>query len=339
MCSGRRNAEKAFSFLEGVNPDTVSHIQFEEYRCDVVYSQSSGLIYATSYQSVSGFKWDEKNKTFNKQFETSIEDTTELCIMSITLAPLDTSGGDQIYISVGYEKEMKEVYRVGGRELEKRVLLADTSYIDDECHWWILASNTDRHILLIYPYRTPFIYILVKEQKHGKVDLNQLNIPNGDWLERIELIGQLFILGEWKESQVSMCELIVTESDAFIKSRSERGPIESSCGHFAALSHVVGDEDEQLHLFTVSYGEDRSCTYISEYKFNISESGSELNQLPMQPIHTLRVKGELYPYYLINVNSDSSVLIVKDNPFFLGKLTAVELLKEQVNHHVQLSNS
>ena len=336
MGSGRL---KDFSFLGGVNPDTVTHIETGELVLKMVYSQNSGLIYVVYFLFISGFKWNEKNKTFKKQFKTSIEDTINLSIWSITLAPQDTSGGDQVYVSVGRGNEMKNVYRLGGRELEKRVLLADTSYIGDECDHWILASNADRHILLIHPYITPFIYIHMKEQKHGKVDLNQLNIPNDKYLQRIELIGQLLILGEWTESKVYMCELIVTESDASVKPGSERGPIESDRGHFAALSHVVGDEDEQFHLFTVSYGKDRNCTDISEYKFNKSVSGSELNQLPIQPIHTLEVKGEFRLYCLVNVNSHSVLMIGRNDKLFAGGLSAVELLKEQVKHHVQLSSS
>ena len=337
MCSGRL---KDFSFLEEVIPDTVTHIETGEIIVwDMVYSQSSGLIYVVYFLFISGFKWNEKNKTFKKQFKTSIEDTINLSIWSITLAPQDTSGVDQIYVSVGWGNEIKNVYRLGGRELEKRILLPDTSYIDYKCWCWILASNTDRHILLINLYGTPIICIHVKEQKHGKVDLNQLNIPNGEWLQRIELIGQLLILGEWKESKVYMCELTVTECDAFINSESERGPIESYRGHFAALSHVVGDDDEQLHLFTVSYGKYKNCTDISEYKFNKSVSGSELNQLPMQSIHTLEVKGEFRLYCLVNVNSHSVLLIGRNHKLFAGRLTAVELLKEQVKNHVQLSNS
>ena len=338
MCSGR-SSEKPFSFLEGVNPDTVTHIERGEKVWDMVYSQSSGLIYVFYQCFIFGFKWNEKNKTFKKQFELSIKDTTELRIYSITLAPQDKSGGDQIYVAVVWGIVTTNVYRLGGRELEKRVLLADTSYIDDECYWWKLTSNTDRHILLINPESTPFIYILVKEQKHGKVDLNQLNIPNSVWLQRIELIDQLLILEELTESKVYMCELTVTECDAFINSGSERGPIKSYRGHFAALSHVVGDEDQQLHLFTVSYGKYKNCTDISEYKFNISVSGSELKQLPMQPIHTLRVKGKFRLYCLVNVNSHSVLMIGRNDKLLAGRLTAVELLKEQVKHHVQLSNS
>ena len=333
LCSGR-SAEKAFSFLEGVNPDTVSRIQIEEDVLDMVYSQSKGLIYVVSYHFVSGFKWDEKNKTLHKQFKISIEDTTKKYTFAITLAPRDTSGGDQIYVSVGYGAERKYVYRLGGRELEKRFLLSDTRYIDDKCDWWILASNTDRHILLIHPYRIPFIYIHVKEQKHGKVDLNQLHIPIGSILSRIELIGQLLILGEWTERKVYMSELIVTDSDAFIKTGSERGPIESDHGQFAALSHVMGCEDEALHLFTTRYDQDKNCTEISEYKFKTFVSSSDLNQLPMQPRHTLEVEGEFHPCYLVNVNSYSSVLIGETRSIFDGKPTAVELLKQQVDHHV-----
>ena len=327
MCSGRYS-KKAFSFLEGVNPDIVSLTETEEKVTDMVSSQSSGLIYVVYEFFVSAFKWDEKKKTFRKQFKISIEDKE---ISSITLAPPDTSGGDQIYVSVGFQDETKYVYRVSGRELEKRVPLVDTSYIDDECFWWVLASNSDRHILLIHPTMTPFIYIHLKEQKHGKVDLNELNIPNSPWFERIELIGQL-ILGEYFY-KICMCELIVTEGDAFIKPGSERGPIESYRGHFAALSHAVGDEDEQLHLFTVRY-KNRHCVDISEYKFSLSVSGSEFNQLPIQPIHTLRVKGKLYPRCLVNVNSFYSVLIG-----FADNISAVELLKLQVKQHVQQSSS
>ena len=327
--------KKSFSFLEGVNPDTVSRIQIEKGVFDVVYSQSSGLIYVTYFDSFSGFKWNENNKTFIKQFETSIKDTTELSILSITLAPKNSSGGDQIYISVGSFNPMKNVYRLGGRELKKRVRLLDTRYIDDESIWWILASNTDRHILLIHPYRTPFIYILVREQKHGKVDLNLVNIPDRRCLRRIELIGQLLILGDEGNDKLHMCELIVTESDAFIKPGSERGPIESSRGSFAALSNVVGDQYEHVHLFSVRY-KSPDCAEISEYKFSTSVSGSELNQLPKQPIHTLRVEGEFRLHCLVNLNYYSSVLIGETDDY---ELCAVELLKQQVNHHVQQSNS
>ena len=335
MCSGRRSSEKAFSFLEGVNRDTVSSIEIKEDVSDMVYSQSSELIYVFRRSFIFGFKWDEKNKTLHKQFKISIEDTTDLSIESITLAPPDTSGGDQVYVSVGYRDQMKEVYRVGGRELEKRVLLADTRYIDDECWCWILASNNDRHILLIHPYTTPFIYIHVEEQKHGKVDLNQLHIPNGLLLRRIELIGQLLILGNCaNDDEVCLCELIVAENYALIKSGNERKPIESDEGSFAALSRVVGCEDQQLHLFTVSYDKEKNCTEISEYKFNTSVCGSEFNQLPMQPIHTLEVEGEFRPCYLVNVNSYSSVLIGETRSIFDGKLCAVELLKQQAIHHV-----
>ena len=226
MCSGR-SSEKALAFLEGVIPDTVTHIERGEKVWDMVFSQSSGLIYVFYQCFIFGFKWNEKNKTFKKQFEISIEDTTDLFIYAITLAPQDTSGSDQVYISVGSQDEMKNVYRLGGRELEKRVLLPDTRYIDDICWYWILASNTDRHILLINPDRNPFIYIHVKEQKHGKVDLNQLNLPIASRILRIALIGQFLILGDPKENKVYMCELTVTECDAFINSGSERGPIES----------------------------------------------------------------------------------------------------------------
>ena len=310
-----------------MNPNTVSLIETEEKVWDIVYSQSSGLIYGFCHKFLSGFKWDEMNKTFNKQFETSIQDTTDSSISSITLAPPDTSGGDQIYVSVGFQNQVSNVYRLGGRELEKRVLLADTSYIDDKCWYWILASNSDRHILLINPDRTPFIYIHVKEQKHGKVNLNQLKFPVRTWLLRIELIGQLLILGEQKESKVYMCELIVTESDAFLKPGSNKGPILCSRGSFAVLSQIVGHEDEQLHVFTVRYDEDNYCTYISEYRLNTSVSGSDLNQLPSQPIHTLKVEGKFRTYCFVNVNSYSSVLI-GSNGFPSWELNAVELFKQ-----------
>ena len=333
MCSGKR--PEVFSFLEGVNPDTVSLTEIEENVYDMVYSQSSGSFYVVYGYSLSGFKWEEIRKTFSKQFEISIESTANSVMWSITLAPRDTTGCDQIYISVGSQDETKNVYRVGGRELEERVLLADTSYIDDECPWWILASNPDRHILLIHPTLTPFIYIHVKEEKRGKVDLNQLNITIHTRSPRIELFGQLLILGEWRESQVSMCELIVTNSDAFMESGSQRKPMESYDGSFAALSNVLGDEYEQLHLFTARYDKGKKRTHISEYKLNLSVSGSGIKQLPKQPIHTLRVEGNFYPHCLVNVNSYSSVLIGSNDVFGFGKLIAVELTKQNVAHHIQ----
>ena len=207
--------------------------------------------------------------------------------------------------------------------------MADTSYIDDECEWRELASNTDRHILLIHPDETEIIYIHVKEQKHGKVDLNQLNIPNGAWLLRIDLIGQLLILGNWKNHKLYMCELIVTESDASIKLGCEREPIESRRGQVAAVSHCRGDE--QLHLFAARRDVDTDCTEISEYKFNLSVSSSDLNQLPMQ---TLEAKERFYPYCLLNLNSYSSVLIGRNYVSGCGRLTAVELPKHHVNYQL-----
>ena len=62
LCSGR-----SFPFLNGVNPDTVSFIENEESVFDMVYSQSSGLIYVVvSPQSISGFKWDESKKKLSR---------------------------------------------------------------------------------------------------------------------------------------------------------------------------------------------------------------------------------------------------------------------------------
>ena len=344
MCSDR-SSEKAFSFLEGVNPDTLILTEIEKDASDMVYSQNSGLIYVVFHSLTSGFKWDENNKTFKKQFEISIQDTTHSFIWSITLAPPDTSGGEQIYISVGSGNPMKEVYRLGGRKLEKRVLLSDTMYINDECLLWNLASNTDRHILLIHPLKTPFIYIHVKEQKHGKVDLNQLDIRKGRISTisggRIQLIGQLFILGDQSYNILCMYELIVTESDALIKSGNETVRVESDGGRFAALSHVVGHQDEQVHLFTAITYKGRGCTYISEYILNTSVSGSELQHLPMQPIHTLQQKREFctlfHPHCLVNVNYYSSVLIGIDSLYKRGNLSAIKLTKQHVIHHVQQS--
>ena len=317
-----------------MNPDTVSLLENEESVFDMVYSQSSGLIYVVvSPHSISRFKWDESKKTFQKQRNISFIGSF---IWSITLAPPDTFGGDQIYIPVGYKDQKKKVYRVpmAGKELKKRVVMINTKYIDDECEWWEVASNTDRRILLIHPNRTLFIYIHVREQKHGKVDLNQLHIPKSAWLQRIELIGQLLILGDYQNGEVCMCELMVTESDASIKSGNERKLIESDRGSFAALHHVMGDEDEPLHLFSVRIERTNNCTYISEYKFNQSVSSSDPNQLPMQPIRTLKVEGKFHPYCLVKVNT-SSALIGEKSELLDSKLGAVELLNQQVKHHVQ----
>ena len=296
----------------------------------MVYSEISGLIYVLSICYIYGFRWEEEKKTLIEQFVISINKLLDCSF--ITLGPQDTTGVDQIYISVGSgAKSTKNVYRLGGNELEERVLLPDTRYINDQCERWFLASNPHTHILLIHPPRTPFIYIHVEERKHAKVDLNRLGIRNVIELRRIELIGQLLILGDWKENKLYMGELKVTENSAFIKTGSKRTNIKSCFGKFAALSHVLGDEDEELHLFTTKFDKDKDCTDISEYKFNLSVDDSDLNQLST---HALRVKGEFYPYYLVNLNSCSPVLIGKHEHLLVGRLSAVELTKQQVARQV-----
>ena len=162
------------------------------------------------------------------------------------------------------------------------------------------------------------------------MDLNRLGIRNIIELRRIELIGQLLILGDWKENKLYMGELIVRENGAFIKTGSKRTSIKSCFGKFAALSHVLGDEDEQLHLFKTKFDKDKDCTEISEYKFSLPVDDSDFNQLSTQSIHTVREKGEFYPYYLVNVNSCSPVLIGKHEFLLVDRLTAVELTKQQV---------
>ena len=332
MCSGRLS----FSFLEGVNPDAVSIIQAKENVFGMLYSQSSGLIYVVRRSFISGLKWDETKKTFHKQIQFSIKDKIGSSIFSFTLAPQDTFGRDQIYVSMDCDYQTKNVYRLGGPEFEKKVLLPETSYIENESIWWDLASNTDRHILLIYPTFSQFIYIHVEEQKHGKVDLNQLDITDEIFLLQFQLIGQLLILGDVWDDKISLCELIVTESDAFIKSGSERGPIESYKGFFAAVTHILGDEDEQLHLFTITHDKGKKGTHISEYNFNLAASGSDLQQASTQAIQTLKVKGKFHPYFLVNVNTSSPVLIGKNKGLFSsGKLSVVELNKQQVTHQAQ----
>ena len=57
--------------------------------------------------------------------------------------------------------------------MKDKVLLTDTSYIDDKGYWWRLGSDPHKQILLINPFFTSVIYIHVKEQKHAKVDLNE----------------------------------------------------------------------------------------------------------------------------------------------------------------------
>ena len=113
--------------------------------------------------------------------------------------------------------------------------------------------------------------------------------------------------GDYENDEVCMCELVVTESDASIKSGNGREPIESYRGFFAALSRVPGDENEQLHLFTVRYEKDNGCTEMSEYKLNLSVSGSNLNHLHMQPIPTLGLNGVFNPQLFVNVESCFSV--------------------------------
>ena len=95
----------------------------------------------------------------------------------------------------------------------------------------------------------------------------------------------------------------------------------------------MGDEDEALHLLSVRIEQSNNCTHISEDKFNRSVSGSDPNQLAMQPIRTLKVKGKFHPFCLVKVNT--SALIGKKSKLLVSKLGAVELLNQGVLHHVQ----
>ena len=300
---------------------------------DIVHSPTTGTIYVSNVGDVSGYKWDVKKKTFTHLFTCT---PTGDYILSLVLAPLHTNGTDQLYISDGWgEETTKQVYRLGGREMEDKVLLTDTSYIDDECDWWTLGSDLHKQILLINPSFTSVIYIHVKEQRHAKVDLNE--IVEWNWqisFEKIKLIGRNLLLGVLFESKLYMFDLVVTQDGASIKSDTKWGSVETMKGTFAALCHPMTDDEQQhkqLHLITAEWSsdDDDKYTILREYRVGLFGVGDvthgSSNQLDCssQPTQSVRVQRNIMiPHCVIQYHTSCPVLIGRNNN---NKMFAIEL--------------
>ena len=315
------------SFLSGLDEDRISFIESDIKVYDIVHSPTTGTIYVRWGKTVSGYKWDGKKKTFTHLF--TCTPTGKKIIQSLVLAPLHTNGTDQLYISVGFgEGTTKQVYRLGGREMEDKVLLTDTSYIDDRCYWWRLASDPHKQILLIHPWRTSVIYIHVEEQRHAKVDLNErVEWDSGRWIWKIELIGRNLLLGVLFKNKLYMFDLVVTQEGASIKSDTKWGPVKTTGGAFAAICHPMTDDEqqhEQLHLITAEFhwddddddDDDDNYTVMREYRVGLFGVGDvtrgSSNQLncSSQPTQSLRVRGKrLYPLCVIYEHTSCPVLI------------------------------
>ena len=298
---------------------------------EIVHSPTTSTVYVSWFENVSGYKWDGKKKTFTHLFTCT---PTGDYIESLVLAPLHTNGTDQLYISVGVgEETKKQVYRLGGREMKDKVLLTDTSYIDDECNVWRLGSDPHKQILLINPYMTSVIYIHVKEQRHAKVDLNET--VEWDWqisFEKIKLIRRNLLLGVCIEDKLYMFDLVVTQEGASIKSDTEWGPVETYCGIFAAVCNPMTDDEqqnEQLHLITAEYKKNDDYTVLREYRVglfgvgDVTHGSSSQLDCSSQPTQSLTVREKvLLPDCVIQYHTSCPVLIGKTSEY---KMFAIEL--------------
>ena len=329
-----KSTKKHESFLSGLDEDRISSIESDIKVFDIVHSTTTDTIYVSHCdKTVSGYKWDGKKKTFTHLFTCT---PTGDYICSLVLAPQHTNGTDQLYISVGVgEETTKQVYRLGGREMEDKVLLTDTSYIDDECSWWTLGSDPHKQILLINPFYTSVIYIHVNEQRHAKVDLNEVVEWDSNRRIEIKLIGRNLLLGECYGDQLYMFELVVTQEGASINSDTKWGPVETFFGNFAVLCHPMTDDEqqhEQLHLITAEYKKNDDYTILRENRValfgvgDVTHGSSNQLDCSSQPTQSLRVRGKrLLPQCVIHEQTSCPVLIGKTNNY---KMFAIELDKK-----------
>ena len=317
--------EKHEPFLSGLNEDILSIIESDIKVDDIVQSTTTGTIYIRLRDIVSGYKWDGQKKTFTHQFTCK---PTGADIHSLVVAPPQTTDTDQLYISVGYGEETKQVYRLGGKRMKETVLLTDTSYIDDKCWCWTLGSDPQKQILLIHPRETAVIYIQVEEQRHAQVNLNEIQIGRGRKVTKIALIGQNVMLGMYDIDKLCMFGLVVTQDGASIKSNTKWGPVETKKGRFAALCHPI-TEAEQLHLFTADHKWFNECTVLREYKVgvfaesDVTSANRKQLDASSQPTQSLTVKGKrLIPHCVIRDPSSRPVLIAET---LEKKMSAMEL--------------
>ena len=324
------------SYLSGLDEDRISIIESDIEVNHIVHSPITDTIYVRLRDIVSGYKWDVKKKTFTHLFTCT---PTGDDIYSLVLAPQHKNGTDQLYVSDGYGEETKQVYRLGGRKMKDKVLLTDTRYIDDKCYWWTLGSDPHKQILLINPLYTSVIYIHVKEQRHAKVDLNEVVEWDMRWgrIWKIGLIGRNLLLGVLFEHKLYMFDLVVTQEGASIKSDTKWGPVETHFGVFAALCHPMNDgeqQHEQLHLITAEWSsdDDDKYTILREYRVGLFGVGDvtrgSSNQLDCssQPTQSLTVREKgLKPQCVIHEHTSCPVLIGRNNNH---KMFAIELDKK-----------
>ena len=316
-----------------MDENRLSFIESDIIVCDIVHSPITGTVYVRSGdKTVSGYKWDVKKKTFIHLFTCK---PTGNYIRSLVLAPLHENSTDQLYISVGILFETKQVYRLGGKEMEDKVLLTDTSYIADKCWCWTLGSDLHKQILLIHPFRTSVIYIHVKEQRHAKVDLNEIaEWDSGRRIEKIKLIGRNLLLGECNEDQLYMFELVVTQKDASIKSDTKWGPVKTTDGTFASLCLPKTDgeqQNDQLHLITAECNRDDDYTVLREYRVGLFGVGDVTRGSSNQMCCSFKVRGKLLFLHCVlhEQKSCPPVLIGRNFSNVVFKMLAIELDKKQ----------
>ena len=280
---------------------------------DLIYSERSKTIYVTDRKLISGYQWDKKNKLLKLVV---VANPTKK-IESIALAPQDAFGGDQLYISVGYEPQTtKTVFRVEGKQLKNLGRVPETAYIDDKCYSWEIASNIDQNLLLIHPSFTSVIYIHAMELRYQKVDLEQADLPRG--VRQINLIGRKLILGNYWFNTLYICDLVVTNFEVYIEFTSQWGPVKATQGCFGAIPFALGEESEKLYVITKT-----GNTKVSAYKYKLLDN--EMNFVP-EPIQTVNVKESLTPLCVVVPDKTSLLLVGKNGE---ENLCAVELKKKQ----------
>ena len=215
----------------------------------------------------------------------------------------------------------------------KKVFLADTHHIPNECGWWMLGSEPREQILLVQPWKAPVLHILVKEQRHATVDLAHTEVNSSRMIGKIELIGRILLLGSWDGSKMYMFDMVTTKDGACINSEIKWGPVRASEGRFATLCHPVTYNDQQqhkqLHVITAEHDDEKEYTVFREHivgLFGVRDvtSGSS-NQFiaSSQSIQLLRVRGKLLPHCVMHEHTSCPVLVARN--FLTGSLVAIEL--------------